>query len=83
MTTIRKLGGCDRVSIGLLPTALVSLSAALAVVPHRYPSAIPDRFLDRVRGANPNFHRTPGAQPNCTTWNIFNHGGTQVPGYQC
>lgn len=72
MSVIDKVRGRDRVSLGLAATALFALATALAAVPLSGHPAIPDRLLDRVRGASPNYYRTGNVNgANCTAWNVY------------
>ena len=71
MIGTNNVGGYGRVSISLMAAALLSLSAALGVVPRFYPSTIPERILDRVRGGNLSYWRGVAPQPNCTALNVY------------
>ncbi len=72
MIRIKNLVGHDRISIGLLAVALVSFLAALTVTTTTSFSAIPERLLDRVRGASPSWFRTVNPTlPNCTALMVF------------
>jgi hypothetical protein len=86
MKSIRSLRSYDRISVGLIVTALLSVSAAAAVLHQSSASAIPDRLLDRVRGGNPSYVRAINQYQNCTIWNVdINNesGGTLVPYTDC
>ena len=59
------------VSVVLFAITLMSLSCALASLANSHVSAIPDKFLDRVRGTNPSFSKAPNPNgANCTSWNV-------------
>jgi hypothetical protein len=84
MIRIKNVGGYDWASVALLATALLSLLTAAAIMARSHPSAIPERLLDRVRGANPSYYRSIDQYTNCTTWNIYYGGLTgYVPYYGC
>jgi hypothetical protein len=72
MIILRGLRGRDSVSKRLLATGLIALFAALAVAPRSSPPAIPERLLERVRGANPAYYRSVNQYPNCTALNVYN-----------
>lgn len=72
MGVIGKVRGCDRGSLGLAVTALFALGTALAAAPHSGHPAVPERLLDRVRGANPNWWRVGNPNgANCSAWNVY------------
>jgi hypothetical protein len=67
MMRIRDLVTGDRISIGLLAAALFSCLVALTAAATPTPASIPERLLDRVRGANPAYFQTPNpTYGNCS-----------------
>ena len=60
MIRIKNLVGHDRISIGLLAAELCLVpGGAEPRRPLPLPASIPERLLDRVRGANPSYYRAP------------------------
>ncbi len=77
----------DRMSTGLLAAALFSCLVALAAAASPALAPIPERLLERVQGANPNYYQSPttGA-PNCSALEavyITDQGTTAVAGNAC
>jgi hypothetical protein len=87
MSIIGKARACDGVSLGLAVAALLGLATALAAAPLSGRPAIPDRLLDRVRGANPAYWRSLNPNwPNCSSLNVYaanSAGGSYVTYYNC
>ena len=80
MIRIKNLSRHDRVSVSLLATALLSSLASLAVTVASCPSTIPERFLDRVRGANPAYSSSVNQQlPTCTDLQAYDDSAAGVP----
>ncbi len=86
MIGFRNDRGLDLISTGFLATALISLSATLAVVMSSNPSRVPGRLLDRVSGATPGYFRSINQYPNCSAWNVYidnQAGGKYVSWTDC
>ena len=57
----------DRIAIGLLAVAVVSLLAALTATATASPRHVPERLLDRVHGASQDYYRAVNPTlPNCS-----------------
>jgi len=87
MVRIDKLVNHDRISIGLLAATLFSCLVALTVAATPTPASIPERLLDRMRGANPAYYRYPDSTiPNCNALEVAElaeNGTDAVPWNGC
>ena len=88
MIRIKKLVNHDRISIGLLAATLCSCLVALTATATTTSASIPERLLDRVRGANPSYYRAQDPRyPTCNSiqcaWLLAEFGITAVPWDAC